>query len=503
MTLTEVPTTTILQSLSLRAKQDPLRFFRPNSPEQDLAFRKAGKGLLVIGGNRSGKTQIGAVRCVCKAIGKTLHGVAFKRAKLIWCVSQELPGQNAKDGDPAKPHTQLEAIQRWIPQDALHGGSWASAYSPGAYTLRLANGTKILFKSYDQGLLAFESAAVDHIWYDEEPTAKAIFSSCLLRLVDRRGTWDMTLTPVHSLQGKSIIAEDLWEQRFKAADGGSPYGQYYTVQLHTLKNVHLPAEEVASLENLPEQEKIVRLQGGFARLGGRVLSEYDPGRHLVEPFLPPRSWRHYLVIDPGYANAFAGLWAAVDRNGRIWLYDEYYEAHKRPDDHLPALHYQWQCHGSPEVEVIMDAAAWALNRTAVGKESPSDYDELVAAAEQIGATWFQPRKCKKADPHAYRVKRYLSADLLKVQRHLEKWQWECERWTYPKASEGPRAGEQEAAEAPIRAFSHLMDTTRYLCNELPDPISDPEPPVPLTIEREIAAMRGKKASPAGSMGSEW
>lgn len=478
MSLAEIPTATLARSLDIRRERDPLRFFEPASPEQAEALQVTTKGCLTIGGNRSGKSQIGAIRTVLKATGRTLAAypaLKFKRARYIWCVSQDLPGQAAKAGVPEEPHTQLEALRRWMPREELRGGSWASAYSPGSFVLNLANGCKILFKSYDQGLLQFESAAVDHVWYDEEPTQAAIFTSCLLRLLDRRGTWDMTLTPVLSLQGKTGIAEQLWEGRAAGKLGESPHGQYETIQLFTSRNVHLPADEVTALERLPEEEKQVRLYGAFARLGGRVLNEFDPLRHLVDDHIPACGLRHYLVIDPGWKVA-AHLFAAVDTRGRIVLYAEHYAKQEPIPDRMRVLHSLWQAFGKPDFDVIADAANFYRTRQGgTSKELPSDIDEYQAAADEIGASWFMPRPCEKGDPNAYRVKRYLQAGMLTICRSLRWLQWEIERWTWKKDREGPVASERPQPDSPVERDDHLCDCLRYLVNELPDTIDDPEP----------------------------
>jgi hypothetical protein len=122
--------------------------------------------------------------------------------------------------------------------------------------------------------------------------------------------------------------------------------------------------------------------------------------------------------------------------------------------------------GGPPVEVVMDSAAWAINRTSVGVESRSDYEELVAAAEECGAHWFKPRKCKKGDAFALRLKRALAKHQIRVADTLRWWKWEAERWVYEREGEGARASERPTPEAPAKKFNHLMDCSRYLLNEL-------------------------------------
>ena len=326
--------------------------------EQQLPVLQCRKrGCLVLGGNRGGKTVTGAAEAAYRLLGdhpaKEVHRPPIK----VWAASQDMPGTSDQ------PHKQLDELRRWIPKEALRGGSWQEAFSPMARVLTLANGSVVVFKSYNQDLLKFESDAIHFAWLDEEPDDKRIWSSILLRLADYDGAWMITATPVLSLQGRGWL-EELWERR-REPDCG-----FETHQLFSNRNPHLPAGVLDELfANLTEEERQVRAFGAFARLGGRVLDEFDPSLHLVAPFPLARDWRHYLVIDPGWTRT-APLFAAVDREGRLWLYDEQYEGQRRPAEHMQVLHLLWQLHGKPDYDVLMDPAAFALKRTTTRPGEP-------------------------------------------------------------------------------------------------------------------------------------
>jgi len=419
----------------------------------------------VLGGNRGGKTVVGAAETVYRLLGE--HPYKPKDYRLprppikVWACSQDLPGSSDL------PHKQLEELRKWVPKEALRGGEWEKAYAPGARVLTLANGSVVVFKSYDQGLLKFESDAVHFVWMDEEPDDKRIWTSCQMRLADYDGSWMITATPVLSLLGKGWL-EELWEGRGKKDCG------YDTHQLFSYSNPHLEERVLDELfGNLSEDERLVRSVGAFARLGGRVLSEFDPRLHLVDDYIPDRALRHYLIIDPGW-KVGAHLFAAVDPKGCITLYAEHYAKEEPIPRRMGVLHALWQAFGKPEYDVIGDSAGFSKTRQGGSeKELPSDMDEYQAAAELLGATWFQPRRCLKGDPMAYRVKRYLQCRKLLVCRGLTWWQWECERWTRKREREGPAAMETAIPDAPITRNDHLMDCTRYLVNELPDPLPAP------------------------------
>ncbi|GAA3032265.1 hypothetical protein GCM10020000_06550 [Streptomyces olivoverticillatus] len=58
-----------------------------------------------------------------------------------------------------------------------------------------------------------------------------------------------------------------------------------------------------------------------------MFPELSRERHVVDPVPLPASWRRYNGIDWGYSAPWAVLWAAVDEDGRVWIYRELYQRH--------------------------------------------------------------------------------------------------------------------------------------------------------------------------------
>jgi phage terminase large subunit-like protein len=410
---------------------------------------------------------------------------------MTWAVSQELPGSNNL------PHVQTEALEGMAPPGALRGGSWASAYSPGTRTLHWANGGVTVFKSYDQDLLAFEGAKVAGVWLDEEPTKKEIYTSCLMRLTDLSGHWWMTFTPVLSLQGKSWVRDDLWEQREKLSD------MVTFVQASIFDNPHIPHGEVRKiLAGMTDEERAVRAEGSFATLSGRVITEYDPKVHDIDPLLPGEEDRVVLVIDPGYQNPTAGLWCAVSPEGVGRLFMEHYERKMTPAQHMAIFHAQWMAIGRPPVVLTyMDPASWNPRGTDTGHRLPSAVYEYRQAAEQMGATWFQPLKASNADTSCLKLKRAFAQKRLFVCRHLKWFKWEVERLVYMREAGGRRGQEHNMPEKPVDKDNHSTDCARYLLNAGLIPIEEfvSEPYDPL---KEYWAKARASMQPVGAK-EEW
>lgn len=83
---------------------------------------------------------------------------------------------------------------------------------------------------------------------------------------------------------------------------------------------------VHRLEGLPEDQKKMLLFGDWDVFEGQYFSEWLHEIHVVTPFEIPSSWRRFRTTDHGRTKPTACLWGAVDHDGNIWWYREYYMA---------------------------------------------------------------------------------------------------------------------------------------------------------------------------------
>lgn len=99
------------------------------------------------------------------------------------------------------------------------------------------------------------------------------------------------------------------------------------------------------LSQMPENVRRAMRYGDWDALAGSYFSELRRERHCFEPFDIPAHWRRYRALDYGL-DMLAVLWAAVDEDGRSWVYREWTQ---------PGL-------------IVRDAAAGILQRTPPGEE---------------------------------------------------------------------------------------------------------------------------------------
>lgn len=88
---------------------------------------------------------------------------------------------------------------------------------------------------------------------------------------------------------------------------------------------------VKRLEGLPEQERKMLLDGSWDVFAGQYFSEWDMEIHVVAPFEVPEGWKRIRGIDHGRTAPTACMWGAVDHDGRIYWYREYYMAGRDAD----------------------------------------------------------------------------------------------------------------------------------------------------------------------------
>ena len=81
----------------------------------------------------------------------------------------------------------------------------------------------------------------------------------------------------------------------------------------------------ARLEALPEKEKKALLYGDWNIFEGQYFTEFDPEKHVCEPFAIPDDWRRWRVFDYGL-DRLACLWIAMDSTRKIYVYRELCES---------------------------------------------------------------------------------------------------------------------------------------------------------------------------------
>lgn len=81
---------------------------------------------------------------------------------------------------------------------------------------------------------------------------------------------------------------------------------------------------IQRLEALPEVEKLRLLHGVWDAFEGQIFPELSQTVHGIEAFDIPPEWEKFCVLDWGFAKPFSVGWYAVDYDGILYRYREWY-----------------------------------------------------------------------------------------------------------------------------------------------------------------------------------
>lgn len=315
---------------------------RPNfhrykpSEKQQLFHANPKKHRLYAGGNRAGKTVAGCIEAIRYASGEHPDRKVPEAPNYGRIVGTDFPSGIDK--------VVIPTMKQWMPKSLLINGSWDQSFSKQDHVLELSNGSIIEFMSADQDLDKFAGASRHWVWFDEEPP-ELIYDECRARLIDTYGDFWMTLTPV---AGMEYIYDKIY-----VPGKGDPDSVYGVVEADMADNPYLDQQSVRDyLNSLSPEQRRIRGQGQFIQVEGMVFPMFSVDTHVVPsrndwsnptfpvpgvvpktPFKLKRYHRVYCSIDYGWRDPTAIYWHAVDTEGRVVTFREYYISYRTIPQH--------------------------------------------------------------------------------------------------------------------------------------------------------------------------
>jgi phage terminase large subunit-like protein len=276
---------------------------------------------VLLGGNRTGKTEGGALWDVAQALGRDHpDAAAFIRNN----------GLNPDDF-PSGPGLVVVAnlthkdsreymrpkLQRYCPKGTTFK-NWAADDEAQAV---LPNGGRILCKAYKQGREAFQGFNARAFHGDEEGPIDVLLEA-MRGLIDQGGKVLLTMTP---LKGWTRLLERYVRE---------PREDTVVHWLHGVDNPHIPMDALKRvLSQYGAHEREARAFGRITALEGRIY-EFDRDAHVCRPFVPPPGWERIRVWDFGTRNPTCVLWMVRDpRDDTLYIYREHYQAEWRLSQH--------------------------------------------------------------------------------------------------------------------------------------------------------------------------
>ena len=390
----------------------------------------------VFGGNRSGKTECGAVEAIWMARG--IHPYRKNRERVDgWVVSVSSEVQKEVAQKKILNYLNPDWIEKIVMEtgskDFPEGGIISTIYVKNVF----GNVSTISFKNCTQGREKFQGASLDFVWFDEEPT-REVYQECQMRIIDKVGDVFVTMTP---LSGLTWVYDEIYLNPTSDEE-------IWCIQMEWEDNPFLDKGEVKRLtSSLKGDDLEARRYGRFIQKGGLVYPEFEQSVHVIEPFALPTEWQAMVSVDPGLKNPLSAHFYYVDYDGVIYVAEEHYESGKEISYHAKeiikkAKALNWAFRSDGKLEVLIDPAA--NQRTLASEKSVSDlfYEKGIACNTHVNKDVFSGIS-KVRELFQERPPRiYIFKNCVNLIREIKGYSW-------------------GKGDTPVKRDDHAMDELRY------------------------------------------
>lgn len=276
--------------------------------EGQLPIHKSQKRVRVVfSGNGAGKTALAVNEMIWAAQGYNPVTEEFTKvpAKIVVVLDR-----------PEKiDEVWLPELKKWynLKAEQLHkdGRHYVSR-------ITFTNGSQVRFMFHLQDAMAFESIEAQFIIFDEPPP-RPIFIALMRggRTKGRKAKFLLVGTPIAG----SWLREDIYDPWMKGELPDTECFRFGTaVNEHNLSEGYI--EDFS--RHLSDKEKLIRLQGQFFDLDGLALAHlFKRHVHVVDHINEELIDNCVVAIDPHPNKKHVALLVGIDREGQMYVLDEY------------------------------------------------------------------------------------------------------------------------------------------------------------------------------------
>lgn len=450
-----------------------LKWFQPLPLQSDFILCPDAEQFYA-GGVGSGKTLSGAVKAF--TLSQLFPGTVGLVGRQSYRALEDTTKRVVLEGDDKPPVIPPELI-------AKHNRS--------EQEITLHNGSRILFRSFqDARIEKLQSLNLGWFWLDEaSECSETIWNTLLGRLRHPVG-------PGMAYGTTNPNGHD-WIWRRAHPDGGQRLARLFHAPTHS--NTHLPKDYLYRLEQAPREWKKRFVYASFDTAQGQIWESWSSEIHTYpEGVKLPYDWRQMVSLDHGTRNPTAVLWARVDRDGNVWVEDEYYSP-GIVSQHATAILTK-----HPETKgLVVKADPSVFNRGPDGVSVADIYRKagihMRPAVNNVSAGLLRVSEYLEPDdnapfPHDHPKAGALGAPRLFVSRRCMNLIREIPDYRYMDLSAVAERN-SDNPEAPRKKDDHAVDGLRYLCADLPRPTAQPLDP-----NQQIAKQAKDPAKRAHSAG---
>lgn len=331
----ELQINTLLIAASLK-DADPLFTFEP-LPQQSLILNSQTPVTVAFGGNRAGKSDIGAA--------KTIIDWLKVPNRKIWCCTVD---------EALAIRVQMKKIHDLLPKALKTKGPnsprnfYYNYTSSGGYVnckFTLNNNTSCEFKFYSQEVKSFQGEDLDGIWFDETPP-KPHYDESTVRLWDRGGKVLITCTSTEGVtpwvrqllshvetkltRYAPLVRKHLPVHQFSRTFNANIF------YLWTTDNPHIDQNAVQAKARLYSSSELeLRIYGVPSNLQGLIYTSFSQAIHVrPTPTLPsPPRAIPLQIIDPHDRKPWCmGWYTYVPQTQTLYVLEEYPDSPLHEDD---------------------------------------------------------------------------------------------------------------------------------------------------------------------------
>jgi len=223
---------------------------------------------------------------------------------------------------------------------------------------------------------------------------------------------------------------------------------------------NLPPDYIPGLMKYPKRLQERYLYGSDADMEGAVWDEFSE-RHFIDPFEIPKTWSRICVLDHGVTNPTAVLWLAIDFDGKLYVYDEHYEAGRLISHHASEIKKR---DNSKVEDWLIDPACNAKTNQRNGQ-----FYSVIDEYREEGLLFRPADNAVLAGIN--RVNEYFKSNRLFIFKNCVKLRDEIDGYKWDKRKPGQ---EKNEPDKPVKHKDHACDALRYGVMSRPEVSQIPE-----------------------------
>lgn len=193
------------------------------------------------------------------------------------------------------------------------------------------NGRNVILRfrfqsQYQRNIKSFESENCDTLWMDECVQHDCYSAAYTRILLSQNRKVLMSTIPseefIHDAIHCSSKEDKVWFEKYFLEDNP----------------VMTPGMIEEYINNIPEEERVMRLEGNIMRTGGLVFQEFSRSKHVViEEAIPLSELTWYAGLDVGRIHFTVWLLVGISKDGILYVVDEYKSKNKTAEQDVEAI----------------------------------------------------------------------------------------------------------------------------------------------------------------------